>query len=91
MSDNKRAEYGEDEIISVQFDEEAPFDCGIMGVFEVGGKQYIALEALDDTDDVYLYGYKELEDDEFELLDIESQEEFDRVEQEFYKLMDQPM
>ena len=90
MAEDSRSAYGADEIISLEFDDGVPFDCGIMGVFPVDGKSYIALEALDDTDDVYLYGYQETEDD-FDLLDIATQEEFDRVEAEFNRLMDEPL
>ena len=55
--EDKRAQYGEDEIITLEFDDGVTFDCGMMGTFELDGKEYIALEALDDSDDVYLYGY----------------------------------
>lgn len=54
--EDKRAQYAEDEIITLEFDDGSSFDCGIMGVFDLDDKQYIALEALDDSDDVYLYG-----------------------------------
>ena len=50
--------YGDDEIITLEFDNGDSFECGIIGVFECEGKDYIALGALDGTDDVYLYGYR---------------------------------
>ena len=86
MATNK---YGEDEIITLDFDDGASFECGIMGVFDVDGKDYIALEALDGSEDV-LYGYKEVEDD-FELLDIEDEETFEKVAAEFESLTDEPL
>ena len=61
-------------------------EAEIMGIFEVEGKEYIALIPDDDSDDVYLYGYKEVSDDEFELIDIEDDAEFDKVVAEFEKL-----
>ena len=79
--EDKRAQYGEDEIITLEFDDGVTFDCGMMGTFELDGKEYIALEALDDSDDVYLYGYQR-NDTDFDLLDI-PEEEFDRVAAEF--------
>ncbi len=82
-------EYSQDEIIGLEFDDGTAFQCGIMGVFELDGKEYIALEALDDSDDVYLYGYVPTEDD-FELEDI-PEEEFDKVAAEFDRLMDEPL
>lgn len=83
-------DYNEDEIIRLDFDDGEGFDCGIIGVFAVDGKDYIALEALDGSDDVYLYGYQEKGED-FDLLDIEDQETFDRVAEEFDSLMDEPL
>ena len=41
----------------------------------------------DGTDDVYIYGYKEVGDDEFELIDIEDDGEFEAVVAEFDKIM----
>ncbi len=83
-------DYKEDEILTLEFDNGDAFRCGIMGIFSVDGKDYIALEALDDSGDVYLYGYRPTEND-FDLLDIETDEEFTRVEREFYSLMDEPL
>ena len=61
--EEKRALYAEDEIITLEFDDGAAFECGIMGTFELNGKEYIALDALDDTNDVYLYEYAPTDDD----------------------------
>lgn len=58
-----------------------------MGVFDYNGKEYIALIPDDGTDDVYIYGYKEVGDDEFELVDIEDDAEFEAVVAEFDKIM----
>ena len=60
-----------------------------MGVFDYDGKEYIALIPNDDTDDVYIYGYKEIGDDEFELVDIEDDDEFEKVVAEFDKIMEE--
>lgn len=87
--EDKRAQYSEDEIIALEFDEGESVDCGIMGVFDLDGKQYIALEPFDETNDVYLYGYEPTEED-FDLLDI-PEEDFDRVAAEFDRLMDEPV
>lgn len=87
--EDKRALYGEDEILTLEFDDGASFECGVMGTFECKDKEYIALEALDDSDDVYLYEYVPTDDD-FELLDI-PEEDFDLVSAEFERLMDEPV
>lgn len=83
-------ELDDEDIITLEFDEGdkiVEVECEIMGVFECEGKEYIALLPQDDTDDVYLYGYKEVGEDEFELIDIEDDAEFDKVSQEFDKIM----
>jgi len=79
-------EEDEPEIITLEFDDGMEVEAEIMGIFEVDGKEYIALIPDDDTDDVYLYGYKEVNDDEFELVDIEDDAEFDKVSAEFERL-----
>lgn len=71
------------DIITLEFDDGKEEECEIMGVFEVDGKEYIALLPLKNEEDVYLYGYVEYEDDTFELLDIEDDAEFAKVEAEF--------
>ena len=81
--------YGDDQIITLEFDDGVSFDCGIMGIFDVEGQDYIALEALDGSEDVYLYGYRPTEDD-FELLDIDDAI-FEKVAAEFESLMDEPL
>lgn len=76
----------EADFITLEFDDGQEVECEIMGVFDFEGKEYIALIPDDGTDDVYIYGYKETTDEEFELVDIEDDEEFKRVVEEFEKL-----
>ena len=81
--------YAEEEldIITLEFDDGGEVECEIMGVFDYEGKGYIALIPHDDSDDVYIYGYKETGDDEYELVDIEDDAEFEKVVAEFDKIM----
>ncbi|MDY3954381.1 MAG: DUF1292 domain-containing protein [Anaerovoracaceae bacterium] len=76
----------EADFITLEFDDGQDVECEIMGVFDFEGKEYIALLPDDGTDDVYIYGYKEVGEDEFELVDIEDDEEFERVVNEFESL-----
>lgn len=76
----------EPEVITLEFDDGLEIEAEIMGIFDLDGKEYIALIPDDDTDDVYLYGYKEVSEEEFELVDIEDDDEFERVAAEFEKL-----
>ena len=72
-------EIEEADFITLEFDDGAEVECEIMGVFDYEGKEYIALIPNDGSDDVYIYGYKEVGEEEFELVDIESDEEFEKV------------
>ena len=88
MKDEKKnVEIEEADVITLEFDDGAEVECEIMGVFDYNGKEYIALIPDDGTDDVYIYGYKEVGDDEFELVDIEDDAEFEAVVAEFDKIM----
>ena len=84
MADKERYGYADEDILTLEFDDGAEEECGILGVFDALGKEYIALNPLG-TEDVYLYGYKEYEED-YELIDISDEEEFQKVVAEFEKL-----
>lgn len=74
------------DVITLEFDDGESIECEVMGIFDFEEKEYIALIPLDGTDDVFIYGYKEINDEEFELIDIEDDAEFDRVVEEFEKM-----
>ena len=76
----------EADYLTLEFDDGVEVECEIMGVFDYNGKEYIALIPDDGSDDVYIYGYKEVGEDEFELVDIEDDEEFEKVVAEFDKI-----
>jgi len=94
MSANKtRDEIDEEEddepmIITLEFEDGEEVEAEAMGIFEVDGKDYIALIPDDGSDDVYIYGYQEIDDEEFELIDIDDEDEFEKVVAEFDKLME---
>ncbi len=88
-NEKKNVEIEEADIITLEFDDGKEVECEIMGVFDFGGKEYIALIPDDGTDDVYIYGYKEVGEDEFELVDIEDDAEFEAVVAEFDSIMDE--
>ena len=87
--DKKAPAIEEADFITLEFDDGVEVECEIMGVFDFEGKEYIALIPNDDTDDVYIYGYKEIGEDEFELVDIEDDAEFEKVVAEFDKIMEE--
>lgn len=75
------------DFITLEFDDNEELECEILGVFEAEGKEYIALLPQDGSDDVYIYGYKEVGDDEFELIDIVDDAEFEKAVAVFDELM----
>ena len=88
MSDKKQTVQDEAAIITLEFDDGEVIECEEMGIFDYDGKGYIALIPLDGSDDVYIYGYNEVGEDEFELVDIEDDSLFAKVVEEFDTIMD---
>lgn len=88
MADKRQSVQDEAAIITLEFDDGEVIECEEMGIFDYDGKDYIALIPLDGSDDVYIYGYKEVGEDEFELLDIEDDDLFAKVVEEFDTIMD---
>ena len=81
-----------DELITItlEFDDDEKVVVEPLFIFEVDEKEYIALAPVDEeSDDVYLYEYKELDNDEFEFLDIENDAEFDKVAAEFERIIEE--
>lgn len=69
--------------ITLEDGEEMPSE--VIGIFEVQGREYIALLPEDD-DRVLLYRYQELSDDEIDLQNIEDDSEFEAVTKEFWEI-----
>ena len=78
-------EHGEEmelETMYLTLDDDTEIECGILGVFEVESKEYIALLPKEE-EEVYLYQYKE-EGEEISLEVIEDDDEFEKVSNAFY-------
>lgn len=83
------AEY---ETITLDFEDAESIECEILGVFEALENEYMALMPVGQDEDaeeseVFLYRYVEEGEDEFELLDIEDESEFDTVAAIFDEIM----
>lgn len=77
-----------EDIITLEFKDGKTVECEIRGVFDCQGKDYIALDPLDGSDDIYVYGYKEnKKDGTYQIFDIEDEEEFKVAVAEFDALM----
>ena len=83
-------EHGEEmelETMYLTLDDDTEIECGILGVFEVESKEYIALLPKEE-EEVYLYQYKE-EGEEISLEVIEDDDEFEKVSNAFYDLYEE--
>ena len=74
-------------MITLELDNGTSIECEIMGTFDVDGIEYIALANAEGGDDIYLYQYVEINEEEFELKEI-PEEDFDKVVEEFDNVMD---
>jgi len=74
----------EHEHITLTLDDGSELECHVLGTFEVDDIEYIALVPIGE-EEVFLYRYEE-DGDEFELINIEDDEEFDIVSEAFYEL-----
>ncbi|NLK37798.1 MAG: DUF1292 domain-containing protein [Epulopiscium sp.] len=83
-------DHGEEMELETMFltlDDDTEVECGILGVFEVEGKEYIALLPLED-ETVLLYAYSE-DGDDIQLDVIEDDETFEKVSNAFYDLYEE--
>ena len=76
--------------ITLEFDDGESVVATPLFVFDFEGTDYVALVPVDEeSEDVYLYEYIEISDDEFEFADIEDDDVFDKVAAKFEELMEQ--
>jgi uncharacterized protein YrzB (UPF0473 family) len=81
--------YDED-IITLTLEDGKEIECAVIAVFPVEDKDYIALLPLENEEDgeVFLYGYEEFDDGTFELVSIESDEEYEAVASAFDEILE---
>ena len=83
----------EEGTVTLSLDDGRDVECGIVAVFPVGERNYIALLPLNDDEaaegEVYLYQYFEDADGEPSLGNIEDDEEYEAVADAFDELMDE--
>ena len=81
----------EEEIMTITLEDGTEMECAIIAIFPAGDKDYIALLPLENQEDgeVFLYGFQEYEDGTFELLSIESDEEYEVVTNAFDEILDE--
>ena len=76
--------------LTLTLEDDSEMVCIVLGIFECEGNEYIALlpENEEDGEDVFIYKYKEINEEEVELAIIETQEEFEKVSKTFEEIFD---
>lgn len=87
-NENRNNEAGND-TITITLEDDTELVCDVITIFPCQGRQYIALLPQDagDEAEVYLYEFVE-KGEEMELVNIESDEEFDAVSDAFDEWLD---
>ena len=89
-NDRGNGQNDEEMKITLEFEDGENVEVAPLFIFNFDNKDYIALVPLDEeSEDVYLYIYHDLDNDEFEFLDIEDDDEFDRVAAEFERIIEE--
>lgn len=91
MSDKEKFDAEDEELdqVILTLEDDSELVCDVIAYFPCDGKNYVALLPADDPDsDFFLYRYEE-KGEEIELIDIEDDDEFDAVSEEFSSLLDE--
>lgn len=100
MSENNIDEFlpeiDEEMTVSITLEDDTTVVCSVVTIFEVNGKDYIAVVPIDEegnaaSDDAWIYGYKENPDDpneEPELIYIDDEEEYEAACDKFEEYLD---
>lgn len=93
-NENKQPEEElQEDYVDMVLDDGTELRCDVVAIFPVNGQDYIALlpdKVIEgyEEDEVFLYRYTEKEDDDVELGQIESDEEYEMVADAFDELLD---
>lgn len=76
--------------INIEFEDGENVLCEPYLLFEFEDKEYVAMIPVnEESEDVYLFEYHDLNDEEFEFFDIEDEATYDRVVDEFNRIMEE--
>lgn len=78
--------------VTLTLDDDKELECTVLTIFPVNDQSYIALLPMDAPEDeegeVLLYRFKQLEDDEIDLENIEDDDEYEAVADAFDLLLE---
>lgn len=82
-------------VVTLTLEDDTELECAVLSVFPVEGYvgDYAALLPTKDIDnedgEIFLYRYKEIDDDNLDITNIEDDEEFEAVSEAFDAILDQ--
>ena len=84
----------EEVTVTLTLDNDEEIECAVLTIYEVAGKEYIALlplneDGTEEDGDVYLYRYMETEDGEPTLDNIEDDDEYEAAADAFDEWLDE--
>ena len=84
----------EEVTVTLTLDNDEEIECAVLTIYEVDGKEYIALLPLDEDGEnedgeVYIYRYVETEDGEPTLENIENDDEYEAAADAFDEWLDE--
>lgn len=86
-------DFEEESTVTLTLDDGTELECAVVAIFPVGSNEYIALLPLEQDDEeegeVFLYRFIQKENDEIDLINIESDEEYELVTDAFEELLDE--
>ena len=94
MSDELNNEEYEEPTVSMVLEDGTELECSVIAIFPVNDRDYIALlpdkvvEGFEENE-VFLYRYEELGDDEINLEPIEDEDEYEAVVDAFDEILDE--
>ena len=91
-------ELDDDVMVTIQLDDGRQIECEILTIFEAAGREYIALEPVeemlkddDEDEEIFLYRFHEDADGNATLENIQTDEEYEIVSDRFDELLDEAM
>lgn len=86
-------DFEEESTVTLTLDDGTELECAVVAIFPAGSNEYIALLPLEQDDaeegEVFLYRFIQKENDEIDLINIESDEEYELVTDAFEELLDE--
>ena len=84
--------FNEEVTVTLTLDDDTELECAVLTIYEVDGKEYIALLPMDEAEnedgDVYIYRYAEV-DGEPTLENIEDDDEYEAAADAFDEWLDE--